>query len=201
MAQLSSQFKEISPGMDLEQAQSGLVSMMKAFDVDVSNVKQDIMDNVNDLGNKFALSNKDIVDGMSKSSAAMSAMGQSLKDTMALFVGGQEILQDADSMGSAMRAIAMRVRGYDEETQQLSEDLVNVKGKVADLTKTASNPNGISLFTDADQKHYKSMVEYLGEIADIWDDISEKNQTELLQLLFAKTRANKNVCPYVQKCA
>lgn len=78
---------------------------------------------------------------------------------------------------------------YDEETQQLSEDLVNVKGKVADLTKTASNPNGISLFTDADQKHYKSMVEYLGEIADIWDDISEKNQTELLQLLFAKTRA------------
>lgn len=201
MAQLSSQFKEISPGMDLDQAQSGLVSMMKAFDVDVSNVKQDIMDNVNDLGNKFALSNKDIVDGMSKSSAAMSAMGQSLKDTMALFVGGQEILQDADSMGSAMRAIAMRVRGYDEETQQLSEDLVNVKGKVADLTKTASNPNGISLFTDADQKHYKSMVEYLGEIADIWDDISEKNQTELLQLLFAKTRANKNVCPYVQKCA
>lgn len=111
MAQLSSQFKEISPGMDLDQAQSGLVSMMKAFDVDVSNVKKDIMDNVNDLGNKFALSNKDIVDGMSKSSAAMSAMGQSLKDTMALFVGGQEILQDADSMGSAMRAIAMRVRG------------------------------------------------------------------------------------------
>ena len=31
---------------------------------------------------------------------------------------------------------------YDEETQQLSEDLVNVRGKVADLTKTASNPNG-----------------------------------------------------------
>ncbi len=78
---------------------------------------------------------------------------------------------------------------YDEERHQLSEDLVNVKGQVADVTKTDSNPNGTSLFTYADQKHYKSMVEYLGEIADIWDDISEKNQTELLQALFAETRA------------
>ena len=78
---------------------------------------------------------------------------------------------------------------YDEETQELSDDLVEVKGQVADLTKTASTPNGISLFTDASQKNYKSMVQYLGEISDIWDQISEKDQTKILQLLFAKTRA------------
>ena len=45
------------------------------------------------------------------------------------------------------------------------------------------------------------MVEYLGDIADRWDLISEKNQTELLQKLFGKNRANESVCPYVQKCA
>lgn len=76
---------------------------------------------------------------------------------------------------------------YDEETEQLSDDLVNVKGEVADLTKTAKNTQGISLFTDASQKNYKQMVQYLGEIADEWDQISEKNQT--------------NFCLYVQKCA
>ena len=90
---------------------------------------------------------------------------------------------------------------YDEETEQLSDDLVNVKGEVADLTKTAKNTQGISLFTDASQKHYKQMVQYLGEIADEWDQLSEKNQTELLQKLFGKNRANESVCPYVQKCA
>ena len=79
---------------------------------------------------------------------------------------------------------------YDEETEQLSDDLVNVTGKVADLTKTTKNAQGISLFTDASQEHYKSMVTYLGEIADEWNDISEKNQTQLLQQLFGKNRAN-----------
>lgn len=33
------------------------------------------------------------------------------------------------------------------------------------------------------------MVQYLGEISDIWDELSEKQQTDLLQKLFGKTRA------------
>lgn len=76
-------------------------------------------------------------------------------------------------------------------TNQLSDDLVNVTGEVADLTKTTKNAQGISLFTDASQEHYKSMVQYLGEIADEWDQISEKNQTELLQKLLVKTGLTK----------
>ena len=201
MAKLSSQFASISPGMDTDEAQEGLVSIMKAFDIDPNDVETEIMDKVNVLGNKFAENNQDVVEGLKRSAAAMSAMGQSFTDTAALFTGGMEILQDSESMGTALRTLSMRIRGYDEETNQLSDDLVNVTGEVADLTKTTKNAQGISLFTDASQEHYKSMVQYLGEIADEWDQISEKNQTELLQKLFGKNRANESVCPYVQKCA
>lgn len=201
MAKLSSKFASISPGMSTDEAQEGLVSIMKAFDIDPNDVETEIMDKVNVLGNKFAENNQDVVEGLKRSAAAMSAMGQSFTDTAALFTGGMEILQDSESMGTALRTLSMRIRGYDEETNQLSDDLVNVTGEVADLTKTTKNAQGISLFTDASQEHYKSMVQYLGEIADEWDLISEKNQTELLQKLFGKNRANESVCPYVQKCA
>lgn len=187
MAKLSSQFASISPGMEVDEAQEGLVSIMKAFDIDPNDVETEIMDKVNVLGNKFAENNQDVVEGLKRSAAAMSAMGQSFTDTAALFTGGMEILQDSESMGTALRTLSMRIRGYDEETNQLSDDLVNVTGEVADLTKTTKNAQGISLFTDASQEHYKSMVQYLGEIADEWDQISEKNQTEF--------------CLYVQKCA
>lgn len=190
MAKLSSQFASISPGMSTDESQEGLVSIMKAFDIDPDNVKSEIMDKVNTLGNNFAEDNQDVVEGLKRSAAAMSAMGQSFTDTAALFTGGMEILQDSESMGTALRTLSMRVRGYDEETNQLSDDLVNVTGEVADLTKTTKNAQGISLFTDASQEHYKSMVQYLGEIADEWNLISEKNQTELLQKLFGKNRAN-----------
>ena len=201
MAKLSSKFASISPGMSTDEAQEGLVSIMKAFDIDPDDVETEIMDKINTLGNKFAENNQDVVEGLKRSAAAMSAMGQSFTDTAALFTGGMEILQDSESMGTALRTLSMRVRGYDEETNQLSDDLVNVTGEVADLTKTAQDSQGVSLFTDATQEHYRSMVEYLGDIADRWDQISEKNQTELLQKLFGKNRANESVCPYVQKCA
>ena len=201
MAKLSSKFASISPGMSTDEAQEGLVSIMKAFDIDPNDVETEIMDKVNVLGNKFAENNQDVVEGLKRSAAAMSAMGQSFTDTAALFTGGMEILQDSESMGTALRTLSMRIRGYDEETNQLSDDLVNVTGEVADLTKTTKNAQGISLFTDASQEHYKSMVQYIGEIYDEWDLISEKNQTELLQKLFGKNRANESVCPYVQKCA
>lgn len=94
-------------------------------------------------------------------------------------------------MGNALRSISLRIRGYDEETEQLSEDLVGVTGKVADLTKTASNNGkGISLFTDETQTQYKDLVDYLGEIYGILDEISAKDKQELLELLFGKNRAN-----------
>ena len=189
MARLSSKFAAISPGMDTTEAQEGLVSIMKAFDVETSEVESKIINKINVLGNKFAENNQDVVEGLKRSSAAMAAMNQSFEDTAALFTGGMEILQDAESMGTALRTLSMRMRGYSEETGELDNELVNLKGDVLDLTKTANNAQGISIFTDATQQHYKSMVQYLGEIADEWDQISEVNQTALLQKLFGKNRA------------
>lgn len=50
MAQLSSQFASISPGMETDDAQEGLVSIMKAWDIGVDDVKSEIMDKINILG-------------------------------------------------------------------------------------------------------------------------------------------------------
>ena len=50
MAQLSSQFASISPGMETSDAQEGLVSIMKAWNIGVDDVKSEIMDKINILG-------------------------------------------------------------------------------------------------------------------------------------------------------
>lgn len=89
MAKMSSQFAMISPGMSTEESQQGLISTMKAFGIEVDDVKNRIMDSINVLGNNFAESNKDIVDGMQRSSAALAAVGTSFEDAAALFTGGK----------------------------------------------------------------------------------------------------------------
>ena len=77
----------------------------------------------------------------------------------------------------------MRVRGYDEETEQLSDDLKNISGEIADLTKSAEHPEGISLFTDETKKTYKSTYQILKDISKIYDELSDKNQAKLLEKL------------------
>ena len=190
MAKYSSQFASISPGMDVNEATTSLVSIIKAFDIDSNDILDGVMSKINDVGNKFATSNAEIAEGLRNSSAAMAAVGGTLEDNIALFTAGQEIIQDASQVGNAIRSITLRIRGYDEETQELSDDLVDVSGKVADLTKVESNGNhGISLFTDSSQKEFKSLVTYLGEVSDIWDELDQKTQNDLLEKLFGKNRA------------
>ena len=54
MAENSAIFKTISPGMDIDTATDGLVSMMKAFDVEANDVLDGIMSKVNIIGKDFA---------------------------------------------------------------------------------------------------------------------------------------------------
>lgn len=84
MAEMSSMFAAISPDMNVEQAQNGLVSIMKAFDIDPNNVLDEILSKVNIIGNTAATSNGEIVTMLEKSSSAMKEANNTLEQTIAL---------------------------------------------------------------------------------------------------------------------
>ena len=50
MAKVSSIFKSISPGMDMEKATDGLVSAMKAFDIEADEALDGIASKINAIG-------------------------------------------------------------------------------------------------------------------------------------------------------
>lgn len=162
---------------------------MKAFHIETDDVLDGIMSKINIVGNNFAVNNADIIDGMSRMSAAMSVMGQDVDSTIALFTAANEVLQNSATTSTALRSMSLRIRGFDEETEMLSDDLVNITGKIIDLTKTASKPGGVSIFTDASQTKYKDLVDYFRELSEIWDEMSAKNKNQLLNDLFGKRGA------------
>lgn len=82
--------------------------------------------------------------------------------------------------------MAMRLRSYDEETGMFSADLQTLEGDIASLTKTAQHPIGISLFTDSSRTEYKSTYQILKEISEIYDELTDKQQAELLEKLAGK---------------
>lgn len=189
MAEYSSMFATISPGMDLDSATDGLVSVMKAFKIggnDVNEVVDGIMSKINIIGNTRALSNSDIVEFLRRSSSAMAEANNSLEDTIALGTAITEITRDAANAGQVLKTVSMRIRGYDEETEEYIGGVEQLAGEIASLTKTAATPGGISLFSDAAKTEYKSTRELFSEISKIYDDLSDKDQAQLLEALAGK---------------
>ena len=189
MAQLSSQFASISPGMATDDAQNGLVSIMKAWRIDPDQVKSEIMDPINQLGNTMAENNQDIIDGMERSAAALAAVGTSARDSYAIFSAMQEVLQNSEKAGTSLRSVALRLRSFDETTGEVSDDLQNITGELIDLTKTAEHSQGVSIFKPGSTTEFKSLVDYFGEIHDIWDEMSQKQQNDFLLKAFGRTQA------------
>jgi len=87
-----------------------------------------------------------------------------------------EITRDADTVGTALKTISMRIRGYDEETEEYIGNIEQLSGEIASLTKSASTPGGISLFTDESKDTYKSTYQILDDISKIWSELTDKNQ-------------------------
>lgn len=188
MAKLSSIFASISPGMNIETATDGLVSVMKAFDVDVTDVEKEIMDKINIIGNNFAVSNADLVETMKRSSSALKIANNTIQESIALNTSAVEITRNPERSSNAWKSISMRLRGYDEETEELSEDLKNISGDIANLTRVASNNfQGMTIFADETKETYLSTYEIIKNVSEIWDELSDKQQADL--------------CLYVQKCA
>lgn len=189
MAKYSAMFKTISPGMNLDDATDGLVSVMKAFNIgneNVDDVVDGIMSKINIVGNTQAVDNSDIVNFLTRSSSAMAEANNTLEQTIALGTAATEITRDSDSVGNALKTISMRVRGYDEETEAYTGDVEQLSGAIANLTKTAKTPGGISLFTDSSKQTFKSTYELLKEISQIYSQLSDKNQAQLLEALAGK---------------
>ena len=188
MAKLSSMFTSISPGMDTESSTDYLVSTIQAYGLKVDEVQRKVLDNVNAVGNAFATTNAEIGEMLTRSSAAMKEANNSLEQTIALETAAVEITRNAERTGTAFRTVSMRIRGYDEESEdgELLEDYEELKGKIADLTKTAKTPGGISLFTDETKQTYKSTYQLLKEISEIYHDLTDKEQAGLLEALAGK---------------
>lgn len=189
LAKNSAIFEAISPDMDITQATDGLVSIIKAFDIEVEDAMDGIISKVNEVGNKFAVSNGDVVEALTRSSSAMAAANNTFDETVALATAAIEITRDAASVGNGLKTLSMRIRGYDEETEEYSEGVVELTGAIADLTKTAKTPSGISLFEKDDPETYRSTYDILSDIAEIWDDLTDKNRASLLETLFGKRQA------------
>lgn len=99
LAKYSEILKNISSGMNASEASDTIISSMKAFGISSNDVLDGVVSKVNEVGNKFAVTNEQISTGLQKSSSAMSAAGNNINQTIGMLTAITEITRDASNAG------------------------------------------------------------------------------------------------------
>lgn len=87
---------------------------------------------------------------------------------------------------NGLKTISMNIRSINEETGSYDETLESIKDTIYGIT-------GVSAFTDDTKQTYKSTYDYLKDISEVWDELSDKQQSTIASELFGKFQAS-SVC-------
>lgn len=73
--------------------------------------KMDIVDKLNNVGNKFNITTNAIAESLQRSAATLKTTGNDINEAIALTVAGNSILQDPLSVGAGLKTISLRIQG------------------------------------------------------------------------------------------
>lgn len=181
-------YRNVGDGLkNADEATDHLISTMEAFGIEASNSMR-IVDAFNEVSNNFAVTSSDIGAGLQRSSAAMAAAGNSMEETIALFTAGNTIIRDADTMGTSLKTISMRLRSTKSDLEAMGEDTDGAAESVSSLRKELLALTGVDI--QLDENTYKNTYEILQELSKVWDNLDDLTQANVLEKLFGKLRAN-----------
>ena len=184
--------------IDYEEATQNLLTSYKGFqnqlneqfNGDASAAATHITDVLNELDNNYAVTAAGIGEAMRRSAASMDVANNSMEQTAALITGAVEVTQDPEGAGNALKVVSMRLRGAKGELEDLGEEvddnvenLTKMQGQILNLTH-----GHVNIFED--NGDFKSTYDILKGIYEVWDDLTDMEQADLLETVAGKHRAN-----------
>lgn len=189
MAESALIYANVGDNVDVETGSQSIISTMKAFGVEADNTMS-IVDKFNEVGNNFAITTKGIGDALQVSASAMAAAGNTLDETIALTTAANTIVQNPNTVGTALKTLSLRIRGVKTEleeagleTEGMAETTSQLQAKLLALTD-----GKVDIMIDAN--NFKSTTQILREMAAEWENLTDVEQAAALELLGGKRQAN-----------
>ena len=175
LAELTAMLQRVGD-IEATDAQASLTSIIKAFDIDVSDMES-VMDKLVTVGNGFPISVSEIASGMMNASSALAAAGNSFDKSVALLAAANTTLQDANKSSTGLRTITARIRKTDSELNDLGEAMT--ESAYEDLVGALTKYN-VSL-RDANGE-YRDTYDIMKDIAAVWNEMTSSEQAALAEL-------------------
>lgn len=171
-----------------DEASEALISTMQAYGYAAED-SMHVVDILNEIGNNFAISSDGLATALQDSASSLMAAGNSLEQSVAMVAAANKVLQDPNSVGSALRTISLRIRGTSVKVlEEMGEETDGVIESVSKLQAKVKGLSGVDILTDTGA--YKDTYTIIKEIGQVWEQMNDINRAALLELLAGKNRSN-----------
>lgn len=187
LAKNATLFVNVGDGVDINEATEDMITAMKAFDIQAEDSIK-IVDDYNQIGNKFALSATDIGEAMKRSASALETGNNSFEESIALITAMNEIVQNSENTGNTLKVFSLRLRGAKAELEAMSEDTDGLCESSSKLREQLQALTGVDIMVD--DNTFKSTTQIVKELGAVWNKLSDSSQAATLELIAGKTRAN-----------
>lgn len=183
-------YKNVGDGIaDIGEASESVISTMKAFNIEASDAML-IVDKFNEVGNNFAISSKGVGDALLRSASAMAAANNSLDETIALITTANSVVQDPEKVGTTLKTVSMFLRAAKTEAEEAGESTEGMANSVSELRDELLALTGGKVDIQVDENTFKSTYQIIKEISQVWNDLTDITQANILELLGGKRNSN-----------
>lgn len=166
LARVAALYQNVADGaISASDSASFIISQMKAFGIEAEN-SIDIINAVNAVSNNFAVSSTDISSALTKTSSAMSTLGNDFQSTIGLVTAGTEIMT-----GQAGK-VARGLRTIGNNFASAAQEADSIEYSVGGVTKSLSLLNEKT-------GDIKSTFDIFSGLKDDWDKMSNAEQQAL----------------------
>lgn len=154
-------------GATAEGSANTLIATMKAFKLEASDSGH-VVDALNEVSNKYAVSVNDLSTAIRKSSASMAAGNNSLEQTFGLVTAGTEILREPGRVANGLSTITARL------TKKNDEYIASITGGMGTIDKNTGE--------------LRSTYDILQDLSKAWDNLTSVEKQELAETVAGKTQ-------------
>lgn len=189
--------------MDAESASKALLAGLQGYtEIDgygidqLAEKAQALNDKIDIIGNTASITQKEVAEGIQAVGFVMNDANTSVDEFISLLGAGNRAVQDSNKVALAIRTLALRIRGCTVELQEMGEETDNVieststlAAKIKALTNIDGS-GGVNIL-EADKETFRSIYDIYNDIAKVYDKMSDKDASALLDLIAGKNRSNQ----------
>jgi TP901 family phage tail tape measure protein len=190
LADVALMYFNVGDGINtINDATRSIISTMKAFGIEAADAMS-IVDKFNEVGNNFAITNAGIGDALQRSAAALASANNTLDESIGLIVAANNVIQNPEVVGTALKTVSMRLRNTAGELEALGEDADGAAESITKLQTQLLNLTQGRVNIMLDDDTFKSTYQIMVELSEIWDSLTDKAQADVVRLVAGVRQGN-----------